>query len=175
MDPATIALIAGGVGKLLGGIGSKKRANAQERQDETVYNDQVAQWLAAQQKAEEDRQRKISLVTAYARGNNMDAFLTPEIMATISKPKTIIAPPPFRRGGTPGFGWDLAGILAETGGGIYAQNKLGKLNSAEIARRARLGTSGRGSSLIPPSPIPLGGARAPMFGGSTTWDPMGLS
>lgn len=169
MDPVTIALIAGGVGKLFGAIGGKKRANAQENQDELAYNDSVTQWLAAQKAAEEDRQRKISLVSAYARGNNMDAFLTPEIMATISKPKTIVAPPPFRRGGTPGFGWDLAGVAAETAGSIYASNKAGKLSSAEIAKRARLGKPGMSPAwTIPPSP--LGGAK-PMFGGAATWDP----
>lgn len=126
MDPILIMAIAQGVQHLLGGLAAKKQANASQNLEQTKYNDQVATYYAEAQKAEDDRLQKLSLVTSFAKANGLDSALTPEVLASLSKRRTPAAPPPYRKGGTPGFGWDLAANAIGDAGAIYGAAKAPK-------------------------------------------------
>lgn len=148
MDPLTIAAIIGGVGSILGGIGNKKKENAQQNLEEQQYNDQVRTYYAEQAEAEKKRIQKARLVTAFAKANGLDSALTPEMMAQILQERTPVAPPPYRKGGTPGFGWDLASTVAGAAANVYGASKAGgakkkvKLSSSTpIGAGSRFGAS----------------------------------
>jgi len=123
MAPLLIAAIAAGVQHLLGSVAAKKQANASQELEQQKYNDQVATYYAEAQKAEDDRLQKLRLVTSFAKANGLDSALTPEVLASLSQRRTPAAPPPYRKGGTPGFGWDLAANLAGDAGAIYGTAK----------------------------------------------------
>lgn len=171
MDPLTIAAIGTVVGSLFKSKGEKKRAQAQEALQRQQYEDAVQQWLQQQQAIEQDRQQKVSLYYAFANANGMDKAFTPEMKAMLLKPKPIITPPPYRSAGTPGFGWDQLGMLAEGGAAAYGSYKAGKLDPKSIMKKARLGSYG---SAMPSFGLPalgsgFGTAGAPYFGGPMTW------
>lgn len=126
MNPLLIAAIATGVSNLFGGVAKKKQANAQQDLEQKQYNDQVATYYAEQAQEEDRRQERIRLVTAFAKANGLDSALTPEVMATLQKRREAVAPPPYRKGGTPGFGWDMAANLVSDGAAIYGAAKAPK-------------------------------------------------
>lgn len=130
MDPLTIAAIVSGVGSLFGAISGKKRANAQQSLEEQQYNDQVKTYYDEANKAEDQRLQKVNLITAFARANGVDGALSPAILDMLTKRREAAAPPPYRKGGTPGFGWDLAGTIASAAGGIYGAHSASKAASA---------------------------------------------
>lgn len=123
LDPLLVMAIAGGVKHLLGGIGAKKRVNAEQDLEKKKYDDQVSTYFAEFEKSEDDRMKKLLLVQTFAKANGLDSALTPEVLAALSKRRTPAAPPPYRKGGTPGFGWDLAANLAGDAAAIYSAAK----------------------------------------------------
>ncbi len=164
IDPLTIAAIGSLVGGLFKAKGAKNRAKSEEQLRRQTYEDDVQQWLAQQQAIEQDRQRKISLYAAFAKGNNLDKLMTPEMIATLSKPKEIVQPPPYRSGGVaPGSTWDMLGMGIDGASAAWATHKSGKAvkpggsRASDIYKKAGLGSSGNtfGSNV--------------RFGGSTTW------
>jgi len=126
MNPLLIAAIATGVANLLGGVAKKKQANSQQSLEQKQYDDQVQTYYAEQAQEEDRRQERIRLVTAFAKANGLDSALTPEVMATLQKRREAVAPPPFRKGGTPGFGWGLAANLVNDGAAIFGAAKGAK-------------------------------------------------
>lgn len=166
MDPLTIAAIGSVVGGLFKAKGAKNRAKSEEQLRRQTYEDDVQQWLAQQQALEQDRQRKISLYAAFARGNNLDKMMTPEMIATLSKPKAIVQPPPYRSGGVaPGSTWDMLGMGLEGAASAYGAYKSSKLKPQDIMKRAGLGSRGV-TPLTPPGST--FGSNV-LFGGGTTW------
>ena len=161
MNPLLIAAIATGVSNLIGGVAKKKQANAQQDLEQKQYNDQVATYYAEQAQEEDRRQERIRLVTAFAKANGLDPALTPAVMATVPRRREAVAPPPYRKGGTPGFGWDMAANLVSDGAAIYGAakapvkkkvNLLG-LNPSSIASGAggfgSFGSFGQSNSILP--------------------------
>lgn len=151
MDPLTIAAIVSGAGSLFGAISGKKRANAQQTLEEQQYNDQVKTYFDEANKAEDQRLQKVNLITAFARANGVDGALSPAILDMLTKRREAVAPPPYRKGGTPGFGWDLAGTLATAAGSIYGAHSASKLKAPSF----------KGSNLKGVNPL------ASRFGAST--------
>lgn len=146
-NPLLIAAIAAGVQHLLGGVAKKKQATAQQSLEETQYNDQVKTYLEEQMKEEDLRQQRVRLVTAFAKANGLDSALTPDVLAMISKRREPVAPPPYRKAGTPGFGWDMAANLVGDAGAIYGAAKAPKtglqfLDPKRIASGASFGIGG---------------------------------
>lgn len=134
-----------GVGKLFGAFSGKKRANAQQELESKQYQDQIETYYKEQAAEEDKRLQKVRLVTSFAQANGMDKFLTPEMLNQLMKRREAIAPPPYRKGGTPGFGWDLAGGLVQSGMDIYGANRA--------AKAAKAGLPNKGYS---PTPKPYG-------------------
>lgn len=168
MNPLLIAAIPA-VGSFLGGLfkakGAKNRAKAEEGLRKTTYEDDVRQWLEQQQAIEQDRQRKISLYAAYAKGNNLDHILTPDMVANLSKPKPIIQPPPYRSGGVAvGSNWDMLGMGVEGAASAFGAYKAGKMNTGDIMKKSRLGSNSR----FPPKGGSAFGSNV-RFGSGTTW------
>lgn len=126
MSPALIQAITAGAQHVLGAVAAKKQANSAQSLEEQKYNDQVATYYAEAQKAEDDRLQKLSLVTSFAKANGLDSALTPEVLASLSKRREPAPPPPYRKGGTPGFGWDLAANAIGDAGAIYGAAKAPK-------------------------------------------------
>jgi hypothetical protein len=166
MDPLTIAAIVSGVGAIFGGVAKKKQANAAQNLEEQQYNDQIRTYYAEHAEAEKKRMQKARLITAFAKANGLDSALTPEMMSEIMKERGAVAPPPYRKGGTPGFGWDLASTVAAAAGNIYGASKAGGMKKKV------------GPSMM--SPVQLGagsrfGASSQAFNRSTFTTPFDFS
>lgn len=123
INPLTLLAIASAAKNIFGSVAKKKQADKAQDLEEQKYNDQIQTYMAEQQKAEDERQARVRLITTFAKANGLDSALTPEMMALVEKRREPVAPPPYRKGGTPGFGWDLAGIVADSAASIYGAAK----------------------------------------------------
>jgi len=173
MAPALLATLIPAIGGVVGSLfkakGAKNRASAEEGLRKQTYEDDVRVWLEQQQAIEQDRQRKISLYAAYAKGNNMDTLLTPEMLATLAKPKPVVQPAPYRSGGVaPGSTWDMLGMGLEGASSAFGAYQASKMNPLDIMKKARLG--GIAGKMPKPGGTPLKFGSGVKFGGSTTWD-----
>jgi len=126
INPLTLLAITSAAKNIFGSVAKKKQADKAQDLEEQKYNDQIQTYMAEQQKAEDERQARVRLITTFAKANGLDSALTPEMMALVEKRREPVAPPPYRKGGTPGFGWDLAGIVADSAASIYGAAKAPK-------------------------------------------------
>lgn len=121
--PLLIAAIGAAAHNIFGAISSKKKANSAQDLEAKQYADQVAAYMEEQNKAEDQRQNKVRLMETFARANNLDSALTPEMIGMLMKRRDPTAPPPYRKAGTPGFVWDMASIAADSAASIWGASK----------------------------------------------------
>lgn len=156
MDPMTIMAIAAGAKAILGGISGKKKATQQQDLEAQQYQDQGQTYYAEHAAAEQKRMQKARLIEAFAKANGIDGALK-TMMPELLKERAAVAPPPYRKGGTPGFGWDMASTIASAAANIWGASK-----------GAGGGLGSLGSSLKP-KPVSLGVGSG--FGGTATANP----
>lgn len=142
INPLTLLAIASAAKNIFGSVAKKKQADKAQDLEEQKYNDQIQTYMAEQQKAEDERQARVRLITTFAKANGLDSALTPEMMALVEKRREPVAPPAYRKGGTPGFGWDLAGIVADSAASIYGAAKAPKPKIKSLAPASSLFGSG---------------------------------
>ena len=141
-DALLVAGIGSMVGKLFQGKGAQKRATNKANLEEQSYNDAVQYWLQQQKQSEENRQNRISLISAFAKSNGLEGFMSPEMEAILRRAAPTPTPPPYRRGAdNAGSTWDLIGSLIGEGAGLAG--------NAMASRSTRLASAARPRATMP--------------------------